>query len=433
MEMQHGKVDRRTLFKMLGAVGAATTVSGCGLAGGASAEEVSGSAFEKEIRLATAGPGGNKNWAPGETLKFLPPEEIPTRGRSADRVASLPKDKLLQMYERMLVSRKWETAIKDLALSGERVGGHMSIGEEASAVGTVAALNDDDYIASTHRGHAHLAAKGGDLNAMSAEMFQKATGSNKGYGGSMHMTQMDKGIMGMNGIVGASFYLAAGAARLGMVRGTKQVAVAFFSDGASASPYYFSAVRSCTNLRIPTIFMCENNFYASGAGPVGLTVPTKFIAEYTKSLSIPHAIVDGTDVTAVYAAVSDAVERGRAGDGPSVIEALVYRWYDHSGFAGARVGRDGAFGLPYRSDEETRAWIARDPIAKFKRWLLAKDLVTEADLEGVDRDVQARVEASMEFARQSPSPAPEAGLLHTYANEPAVPTQFLNRRGFASA
>ena len=435
METQYSTVDRRTLFKMIGAVGAAaTTMSACDFAGGASAAEISGGAFDKEIKLATAGPGGNKNWAPGETLKFLPPEDIRRRGRASDLVAGLPKQKLLQMYERMVVNRRWETAMKELALGGlDGIGGlHMSIGEEGSAVGTVAALNDDDYIASTHRGHAHLAAKGGDLNAMSAEIMFKDTGTNRGYGGTMHMTEMAKGIMGMNGIVGASFYLAAGAALRGMVRGTKQVAVAFLSDGASASPYYFSAVRSCTNLRIPVIFVCENNFYASGAGPVGLTVPTKYIAEYTKGLAIPHAILDGNDVTAVYAAVSDAVEWARAGKGPSVIEAIVYRWYDHHGFAGARPDQDGAFGLPYRSDEETRAWISRDPIARYKKWLLAKGLVTEADLQAVDRDVQARVAASVEFARNSKPPAPENGLLNTYANERAVATQFLNRQGLAS-
>ncbi len=434
MEKRNGTVDRRTLFKMMGAVGAATTASACGVLGSASAQEMSGGAFEKEITLATAGPGGNKDWKPGETLKFLPPEEIRTGGKAADQVAALPKPKLLQMYERMLASRRWETAMKEAALGGkDGIGGmHMSVGEEATAMGTMAALNDDDYIASTHRGHAHLAAKGGDLNKMSAEIMFRDGGCNKGYGGTMHITEMDKNIMGMNGIVGASFYLAAGAALRGMVRGTKQVAVAFFSDGSSASPWYFSAARSATNLKIPVIFMCENNFYASGAGPIGLTVPTKYISEYTKGLSIPHHLVDGTDVTAVYSAMHEAVEWARAGNGPSVIEAIVFRWYDHNGFAGVKLGQDGAFGLPYRTDEEVRAWMSRDPIAKYKKWLLAKGLVTDADLQAVDRDVDARVVAAVEYGRNSPHPAPENGLLNTYAGGPAMATQFLNRRGLVS-
>ena len=152
------------------------------------------------------------------------------------------------MYELMSASRKWETTMKDLFLGGKDglYGAfHTYVGEEAIAVGVMGALNEDDYIASTHRGHGHLIAKGGDLNKMSAEIFFKETGYNKGYGGSMHITDMSKGIMGMNGIVGASYYMAAGAALRAMVRGTKQVAVAFFGDGAAASPYYFSAVRSC--------------------------------------------------------------------------------------------------------------------------------------------------------------------------------------------
>src|SRR5262249_48294273 len=196
----------------------------------------------KSVPLATAGPGGNRNWQPGDTTKFLPPEKIATKGKAAEVLAGLPRDKLLTIYQRMTASRKWETAMKDLFVGGKDglYGAfHTYIGEEAIACGVMAALNDDDYIASTHRGHGHLIAKGGDLNKMASEIFFKETGYNKGYGGSMHITDMSKGIMGMNGIVGASYYLAAGAAMRGMVRGTKQVGVAFFGDGAANSPYYF--------------------------------------------------------------------------------------------------------------------------------------------------------------------------------------------------
>ena len=160
------------------------------------------------------------------------------------------------------------------------------VGEEAIAAGVMGVLNDDDYIASTHRGHGHLIAKGGDLNKMSAEIFFRETGYNKGYGGSMHITDMSKGIMGANGIVGASYYLAAGAALRGMIRGTKQVAVAFYGDGASASPYYFSAVRSCASMKIPVVFVNENNFTYMGVA-MALTAPTKYISEYTKGPGHP--------------------------------------------------------------------------------------------------------------------------------------------------
>jgi TPP-dependent pyruvate/acetoin dehydrogenase alpha subunit len=437
MHTQNGRIDRRTLLKLMGSVGATATVgSACGtsLGGSVSAEGLAGGKFDKSVALATAGPGGNRKWQPGDAVKFLPPEDIATRGKAADALASLPKERLLHFYDRMTASRKWETAMKDLFLAGKDglYGAfHTYVGEEAVAVGVISTLHQDDYIASTHRGHGHLIAKGGDLNKMSAEIFFKASGYNKGYGGSMHITDMSKGILGMNGIVGASYYMAAGAALRGMVRGTRQVAVAFFGDGAAASPYYFSAIRSCTNLKVPVIFVNENNFQYMGV-PMALTVPTKYISEYTKGLDIPHFLVDGNDISAVHAAANEAVEWARAGKGPSMIEAITYRWYDHSGFAGGRVGQNGALGLPYRTDEEVRQWMSRDPIVRYKKWLLAKGLVSEGDLAQIEKINQAAVDASIEFARTSADPAPEAGVLNTYAGGAAAATQFYNRKGLAS-
>jgi TPP-dependent pyruvate/acetoin dehydrogenase alpha subunit len=434
------KIDRRTLLKMMGAAGASATVlSACDSVGGVgtaqAAEGLTGAGFERQIYLATAGPGGNKEWQPGDTLKYLPPAEIPTRGAAADLVAGLPTEEAIKLYRLMQTSRKWESTMKDLFLAGDdRLYGlfHASVGQEATAVGVIGALNEDDYIACTHRGHAHLIAKGGDLNKMSAEIFFKETGYNKGYGGSMHITDMSKGILGMNGIVGASYYMAAGAALRAQVRGTQQVAVAFYGDGASASPYYFSAVRSATNLSLPVIFVAENNFQYMGI-PMARTVPTKYIAEYTKGLAIPHHIVDGNDVTAVYAATTEAVEHARAGRGPSVIEGITYRWYDHSGFSGSREGEDGAFRIPYRTDDEVRSWISRDPVARYKSWLVAKRIATDAELQTVDSEIQQAVTASVEFARSSALPSPEAGVQNTYASSAATATQFYNRRGLATA
>ncbi len=441
MQEQHGKVDRRTLLKIMGAAGAtATVVSGCGspferaLSTDLNAESLTGGKWDRSVALATSGPGGNPNWQPGDAVRFLPPERIPTSGRAADLMASLPKDQLLSVYRRMATSRRWETTMKDLFVGGKDglYGAfHTYVGEEAMACGTIAALNEDDYIASTHRGHGHLIAKGGDLNKMSAEIFFKETGYNKGYGGSMHITDMSKGIMGMNGIVGASFYMAAGAALRARVRGTSQIAVAYFGDGASASPYYFSAVRSATNLKIPMVFVNENNLQYMGV-PMAVHAPTKYISEYTKGLGIPHYVVDGNDVTAVYAAMHEAVAHARGGKGPSVIEGVTYRWYDHSGFAGGRVGQDGAMGLPYRSDEEVRQWISRDPVARFKTWLLAKGLASDTDLTKIEKDAQAAVDASIAFARQSRDPEPTAGVLHTHAQGAVAATQFFNRKGLAS-
>jgi TPP-dependent pyruvate/acetoin dehydrogenase alpha subunit len=431
------RIDRRTLLKLMGSAGATATVisTGCSSFGqSVSASGLTGGKFDKSVPLATDGPGGNMAWKPGDAVKYLPPSDIPARGAAADVVAALPKEKLLRMYELMTASRKWETAMKDLFLGakdGLYGAFHTYVGEEAIAVGAISALNDDDYIASTHRGHGHLIAKGGDLNKMSAEIFFKATGYNKGYGGSMHITDMSKGIMGMNGIVGASYYMAAGAAIRARVRNTKQVGVAFFGDGAAGSPYYFSAVRSCANLKLPVIFVAENNFQYMGV-PMAITVPTKYITEYTKGLDIPHHLVDGNDVTAMYAATQQAVEWARAGKGPTVIEGMTYRWYDHAGFAGGRVGQDAAMGLPYRSDEEVKQWMSRDPNVRFKNWLIAKGLASEAELSGLESKAQAAVDASIEFARKSADPNPEDGVLNTYANSAAEATQFFNRRGVSA-
>jgi RHS repeat-associated protein len=185
---KYGKVDRRTLLKMMGAAGAsATVISTCGTSDEISGQGLSGAKFDKNVRLATAGPGGDKNWQPGHALKFLPPEDMPTSGKASNTLAGLPKEKLLNFYRLMSTSRRWETTMKDLFLAGDdRLYGafHTYVGEEAIAVGVMGALNDDDYIASTHRGHGHLIAKGGDLNKLSAEIFFKETGYNKGYGGS---------------------------------------------------------------------------------------------------------------------------------------------------------------------------------------------------------------------------------------------------------
>ena len=437
MSEEKRTIDRRSLLKLMGTAGAtATVVSACGSSfdGSVSAAGLTGGKFEKQVSLATAGPGGNKNWKPGDSVNFLPPLEIPTKGNASDTLASLGKEKLLHMYGQMHASRKWETKMKDLFLDGkDGLYGqfHTYVGEEAIAIGVMSVLNDDDYIASTHRGHGHLIAKGGDLNKMTAEIFFKETGYNKGYGGSMHITDMSKGIMGMNGIVGASYYMAAGAALHGMVKGTKQVGVAFFGDGASASPYYFSAIRSCANLKAPVIFVNENNLQYMGV-PMAFTVPTKYISEYTKGLDIPTFLVDGNDVSAVHGAMKEATEWARAGKGPSMIEGITYRWYDHSGFAGGKVGQDGAMGLPYRTDDEVKQWMSRDPILRFKNWLIAKGVAAEGDLSKIADEMQAKVDASVEFARKSSLPNPEAGVLNTYAKGAAEATQFFNRKGIAT-
>jgi acetoin:2,6-dichlorophenolindophenol oxidoreductase subunit alpha len=424
-------IDRRTLIKTLGSAGAtAAFVSVCPPpALGASAAVPPAKPLlpesGKTITLAATGPGANPRYVPDDDLKFVPPERIPS-GQAADLFANLPKDKLLLTYERMVKSRKWETRMKDLFLGGKDglYGAfHIYIGEEAIANGVAAALNQDDFIVSTHRGHGHLIAKGCDLNKMSAEIFFKTTGLNCGYGGSMHMADVSKGVLGMNGIVGVSFYIAAGAAYSAWVRKTRQVAVAFAGDGAANSVYYFSAVRNAAMYKLPAIFVIENNFQQQGI-PMATVTPTKQISDYTKGLGIPSVTLDGNDVAAVYTATKAAADRARSGAGPTIIEAISFRWYDHAGFGGAKVGADGAFGLPYRSDEAVRQWMSRDPIVRVKTFLLEKQLATEAELARIESDAQAAVDASIEFARQSPDPKPQDGLKNVYASGSVLPTQF---------
>ena len=437
MSEQQRPMDRRSLLKLMGAAGASTTVlSACGTSLGrtVSAQGLTGSGFGRQVSLATEGPGGNPQWKAGDSVKFLPPTDIPTSGTAAEALASLGKERLLTLYGLMQASRKWETTMKDLFLAGDDgLYGqfHTYVGEEAIAAGVMSVLNDDDYIASTHRGHGHLIAKGGDLNRMTAEIFFRETGYNQGYGGSMHITDMSRGIMGMNGIVGASYYMAAGAALHAMVKGTRQVSVAFFGDGAAASPYYFSAVRSCANQKVPVIFVNENNLQYMGV-PMALTVPTKYVSEYTKGLGIPTFLVDGNDIAAVHAATREAVDWARAGKGPSVIEGITFRWYDHAGFAGGRPGEDGALGLPYRTDEEVRQWMTRDPILRYRTWLVARSIAAAGELDAIDREMQSRVDASVDFARRSPRTRPEAGVLNTYASGAVPATQFFNRTGLAT-
>lgn len=433
---------RRGFMKALGTAGATAAFVATALPKTAQAAEASrpdllagitGGKWDKTVTLSTEGPGGNPNWKPGDSMKFLPPAKIPL-GLATQQLSQLPKDKLLKMYAQMQRIRRWETKFKDLFVGGEDdlYGAfHPYIGEEAIAVGVMGSLNDDDYIASTHRGHGHLIAKGGDLNKMSAEIFFKETGYNKGYGGSMHITDMSKGILGMNGIVGAGPYLASGAALASQVRGTKQVAVCFQGDGASNSPYFFSAARSAVNYKLPVIYVIENNFQMIGVAMSTVT-PTKYVSDYVKGLGLPTWVVDGNDVAAVHSVMAEAAARARAGEGPSVIEAITYRWMDHSGFAGAKVGVDGAAGLPYRSNEEVQAWMSRDPILRYKNLMLELSLVSAGDLLAIDASTQKEVDDSIVFARSGKSPDPATTALNVYASGKVVASQFFNRQGFSA-
>jgi TPP-dependent pyruvate/acetoin dehydrogenase alpha subunit len=343
------------------------------------------------------------------------------KGQNAHPYAdSLSAEQLTAMYTDMLKIRLWETKIKDLALKGGFRGvAHLYVGQEAIAAGVCSALRADDYIASTHRGHGHLIAKGGNLNLMLAEITHKATGYCKGYGGSLHITDMSLGILGMNGIVGASHLLGAGAAYGIKVKGTDQVVVSFGGDGSIQGSFFTSAANSAATYKLPWICVIENNQFQIWVRYSDVYA-IKDLARRADGYGIESRVVDGNDVTDVYNVAKYAVEKARGGGGPTVIECKTYRWYDHYGFSGTQSGRDGAFGLGYRSDRELREWMARDPIPRFRRFLVNEKVLTEERADQIEAEVRQAVEEAVKFADAQPVPKAEDGLLNVFA-EGSVP------------
>jgi TPP-dependent pyruvate/acetoin dehydrogenase alpha subunit len=330
-------------------------------------------------------------------------------------VDDLSTRQLIAMYTNMLKIRLWETKIKDLGLKGGFRGvAHLYVGEEAIAVGVCSALQKDDYIASTHRGHGHLIAKGGDMNLMLAEITHKATGYCRGYGGSLHITDMSLGILGMNGIVGASHLLGAGAAYGIKVKGTEQVVVSFGGDGSIQGSFFTSAANSAATYKLPWICVIENNQYQIWVRCSDVYA-VKDLARRADGYGIEGRVVDGNDVLAVYDVAKYAIEKARAGGGPTVIECKTYRWYDHYGFRGSKMGLDGAFGLGYRSDRELREWMANDPIPRFRRFLVNEKVITEQRANEILEEVVQAVEEAVRFAEAQPVPKSEDGLLNVFA------------------
>jgi TPP-dependent pyruvate/acetoin dehydrogenase alpha subunit len=319
----------------------------------------------------------------------------------------LSEGKLVAMLESMVRIRYFEDRVKDLFAAGEIPGFvHLYIGEEAVAVGTCAALNQDDYITSTHRGHGHLIAKGGDLRLMMAELFGKATGYCHGKGGSMHIADPSLGILGANGIVGAGLPIATGAAMSAKLRKSGQVAACFFGDAASNQGTFHEAINIASAFNLPVVYVCENNLY--GVGTRQSRVCRKDdIAERAAAYSIPGLTVDGNDVLAVYEAISAAVTRARSGDGPTLVECKTYRW---------RVHNEGEMDN-YRPPEEVKYWLTKEPIAPFRKLLIERDVLTAEGAEALEKRVLSDVDEAVKFARESPLPDPETALTDLWAPE----------------
>lgn len=317
-------------------------------------------------------------------------------------------DKKQKMYSDMLKTmlkiRHFETFVKDLFAAGEMPGFvHLYLGQEAVATGVCQALNKDDYITSTHRGHGHIIAKGGDMKHMMAELYGKKTGYNKGKGGSMHIAFPELGILGANGIVGAGYPIANGAAFTAKYRKTGQVAVCFFGDGAVAQGAFHESLNIASAFRLPVVFVCENNIY--GVGTRQSDVRGGNIVDLAFGYNIPGHVVDGNNVIAVYDTVTEAVSRARDGDGPSLLECQTYRWRTH--FEGEPD--------TYRTPDEVKAWLDRDPIIQFKKVLIEELIMSEDEIDAIETGVVNQVEEAVEFARNSPFPEPQEALDDVWA------------------
>jgi len=317
----------------------------------------------------------------------------------------LNEEMMVEMYRQMLRVRRFEEKVSELFAAGKIPGFvHLYVGEEAVAVGACSALRRDDYMTSTHRGHGHCIAKGGELKYMMAELFGKRTGYCKGKGGSMHIADIDLGILGANGIVGAGIPIAVGAALSAKLRGTDQIALSFFGDGASNRATFHEGINLASIWGLPVIFLCENNLYAQTT-PMRTGTSVENIADRAVAYSIPGVIVDGNDVLTVYKMVAEAARRARRGDGPTLVECRTYRWRGHSE------------GDPqkYRRPDEVEDWMGRCPIRSFEVHLKRIGLLADRDIAEIDEAVRREVQEAVEFAERSPYPRSDEALEDVYA------------------
>ena len=301
------------------------------------------------------------------------------------------KEVLVPLLRQMLLVRRVEERLSADFHAGKLPGAvHLYIGQEAVAVGVCAHLRDSDTITSTHRGHGHFIAKGGSPRAMMAEIWGKKTGICRGMGGSMHVADVSKGILGANGIVAAGLAITCGAAYAASLDRSDRVAVAFFGDGAANQGTFMETLNVATLWNLPMIFLCENNRF-SEFSPTS-TVTAGDIVDRARAFKIPCASVDGNDVLAVHAAAGAAIERARKGAGPSFIEAHTYRLHGHL------EAEKSFLKSTYRESAEVEEWRGRDPIARFKAYLGAEAIIDEREVEALEQEIAAIVEDAAKFA-----------------------------------
>ena len=316
---------------------------------------------------------------------------------------------LREALRKMYLIRKFEEGAEDSYTRGLIHGTmHLSIGQEASAVGACMPLDDEDKITSTHRGHGHCVAKGADVGRMFAEFFGKEEGYCRGRGGSMHIADVSKGNLGANGIVGGGLPIAVGAALSAKRLGTGAVTICFFGDGANNEGAFHEALNMASVWKLPVVFICENNRYGMSTSTERSTA-VKQIAERAQAYAMPGVTVDGNDFSAIAEASETAVARARRGEGPSLIESLTYRWRGHSKSDRNR----------YRTKDEIEAWMAQDPIRRMGDLLIEHAILSADEIAALEAEVDAEITAAIAFARAGTDPKP-ADVLRDVCTEQVI-------------
>lgn len=349
----------------------------------------------------------------------------------------LPDDRLVDMYTTILRIRWHERTMADKMLTDPNYRGynHFYAGQEAVATGVCAALRNEggvmkaDMVYSTHRPAGHALAKGVDLKKMVAEMDFRATGLNNGYAAEMHISDPDVGFMGADGMIGPGPVIATGSAFAAKARGSDQVVVNFGGDGTYATPHFHSALNNAALLKLPFIYVIENNLYHQYAH-YSYSCPMKDIADAARTYRIPGVVVDGQDVLQVFNAAKTAVDRARAGEGPTLIEAKTYRYYNHWGAPGAKPGELGAFGYDplaissFRPEREIRAWMQRDPVNIARDILVNWEVLDTARAAEIEASVRQEVTDAFAWAAEQPLCNPEDGLKHVFVDGTVAARQF---------
>jgi len=322
-------------------------------------------------------------------------------------MAKIPKEKLLHMHRLMLDIRNFDNKVNQMVKKGQVPGmTHFSVGEEAANVGAIAAIGQQDFITSNHRGHGQSIAMEIDLNGMMAEIMGKATGTCKGKGGSMHIADLDNGNLGANGIVGGGMGMAIGAALTQKMKNTGKIVLCCFGDGACNEGTFHETLNLASIWKLPVIFYSINNFYGIST-PIKNVINIDYNYQRASAYGIPgHFIEDGNDIVAVYEKMQEAVEYVRNGNGPVLVESVTYRWFGHST---SDPGK-------YRTKEEVDSWKKKDPILKFRSYLVDNNLATAQELDELDVLSKTAVEDAVKFALNSPEPSYESAFEDVFAD-----------------